>query len=237
MFLALRLFIAMNRPPIKLTPSMLTFLWDECRRCFWLHARGLPRPRMPFPSVFARYHDVLTRYCLGRSPSTLDAALPPGRFVGGELWVKSRTLELDGVSFFLRGRLDHLAQFDDGAWGIIDFKTMRPQPAQTAKYARQLHAYAWALERAAPDALCRTPIRRMGLFCLDPVAVTAKEDAAVWAELRPHWVEVERDDDAFETFLRYALAVLTRPLPPPASQDCPCCTYTGRRRALARSLA
>ena len=54
MFLALRLFIAMNRPPIKLTPSMLTFLWDECRRCFWLHARGLPRPRMPFPSVFAR---------------------------------------------------------------------------------------------------------------------------------------------------------------------------------------
>lgn len=77
----------------------------------------------------------------------------------------------------------------------------------------------------------------MGLFCLDPVAVVAKEDAAIWAELRPHRVEVERDDDAFETFLRDAPAVLTRPLSPPASPECPCCTYTERRRAPARSPA
>lgn len=223
-------------PLFKLTPSMLTFLWDDCRRCFWLHSRGLHQPRMPFPSVFSRYHDALNRYCLGRCPSELAAALPNGRFLGGELWVKSRLLRLSAAapSVYILGRLDHLAQFDDGSWGVIDFKTVEPSPDHARKYARQLHAYAWALEQAAPDGLLRTPVSRLGLYCLTPVAVAAHErEHRVLVELRPSWIEVERDDEAFRRFLAEVVDVLMQPLPPAPGAGCSCCRYTERRRALA----
>ncbi|MEM9665312.1 MAG: PD-(D/E)XK nuclease family protein [Bacteroidota bacterium] len=225
--------------PLKITPSMLTFLWDDCRRCFWLHAHGLHQPRMPFPSVFSRYHDALTRYGLGRCPSVLSPSLPPGRFVGGELWVKSRPLTIGSErgALFILGRLDHLAHFDDGTWGVIDFKTTAPSDTSAARYTRQLHAYAWALERAAPDALCRAPVTRLGLYCLDPVDVTLTDDGHVAARLQASWIDIERDDDGFADFLAEVLAVLRRPLPPPAAPGCSCCRYTERRRAMARAAA
>lgn len=225
--------------PIKLTPSMLTFLWDECPRCFWLQARGLHQPQMPFPSVFARYHDALGRYCLGRCPSELDATLPTGRFVGGEIWVKSQPITPVGcgASLYFHGRLDHLARFDDETWGVIDFKTVTLNPTHVRKYARQLHAYAWALERAAPDGLARTPVTRLGLFCLDPVQVTEYErDRRVLAELRPQWVEIPRNDEAFDRFLAKVLGVLTLPTPPAAATGCSCCTYWQRRRLLEKTF-
>ena len=225
--------------PVKVTPSMLTFLWDECPRCFWLHARGVRQPQVPFPSVFARYHEALGRYCLGRCPSELDATLPTGRFVGGELWVKSRPITPGGnrASLFIHGRLDYMARFDDETWGIVDFKTVAPNAGHVRKYARQLHAYAWALERAAPDSLGRTPVTRLGLFCLDPVRIAEYEQGnRVLAELRPHWVEIPRNDAAFDTFLAKVLGVITQPVPPPAATGCSCCSYWHRRLLLEKTI-
>lgn len=229
----------MNTPlPVRLTPSMLTFLWEECRRCFWLHAHGLARPRLPFPAVFSRYHDVLSRFFLGRCPSTLDASLPPGRFLGGELWVESRPLRAGRFPYFIRGRLDHLAQFDDGTWGLIDFKMLAPHGEHLDKYARQLHAYVRALEMAAPTGLNRAPITRMGLFCIDPVQVEAHTAGdRLLVRLQPVWIEIRRDDATFDAFLEAVLEVIARPLPPKAAPDCPCCTYSNRRRALARRMS
>lgn len=41
--------------PVKLAPSDLTFLWEECQRCFWLKVKGvLKRPSGLFPKVFTR---------------------------------------------------------------------------------------------------------------------------------------------------------------------------------------
>lgn len=38
----------MSSNPIKLSPSDLTFLWDECPRCFYLkHILGIMRPAAP----------------------------------------------------------------------------------------------------------------------------------------------------------------------------------------------
>ena len=36
---------------IKLSPSSLTFLHDECPACFWHHYNGRPRPATAFPKV------------------------------------------------------------------------------------------------------------------------------------------------------------------------------------------
>ena len=38
----------------KLSPSDFAFLWEECKRCFYLKvARGFYRPRTPFPGIFS----------------------------------------------------------------------------------------------------------------------------------------------------------------------------------------
>jgi len=82
----------------KLTPSMLTFLWDDCKRCFWLQARErIYRPRTPFPSVFTKYHEILQQHFEGRRPSSISPTLPRGRIYSSEAWVKSAPLDLPGL--------------------------------------------------------------------------------------------------------------------------------------------
>lgn len=219
--------------PLKLSPSMLTFLWDGCKRCFWLKARqGLHQPWMPFPSVFERYHEVLQRYFTGRCPSTLHPSLPEGQCLSRETWVASNSLDLPNmpVSVYFKGRVDHLMQFNDGTWGLIDYKTTEIDQRKAKKYSRQLHAYAWALENSAPDEVCLTSVTRMGLLCLEPSTLhsfTRGEQATV--ELRPAWIEVERDDDAFARFLASVGQLLLREVPPPSSSGCSVCKYFQRR--------
>jgi hypothetical protein len=215
---------------------MLTFLWDDCPRCFWLkarHAQG--RPWMPMPSVFNKYHTVLQNYFIGRSPSEMTDALPGGRCLSVESWVKSEPLRLHAApaDCYILGRIDHLVRFDDGGWGVIDYKTTIHSEVNVEKYARQLHAYAWALERAAPGALQRTPVTRLGLFCLEPQAMLDFDPGAqATVALRPKWIEVERDDTAFERFLAEAVQRATRPDPPAADDDCSVCTYADARADL-----
>lgn len=218
---------------------MLTYLWDDCPRCFWLFAKGLHRPQMPFPAVFSRYHDALGRFCLGRPTETLHPALPPGRFVGGEIWVESLPFQVGGLDqeIYIKGRLDHLACFDDGSFGVIDFKTIRYGAASCDRFSRQLHAYARALEQAAPNGLGRTPVTHLGLYCMDPVVVAAHPTShKVYAGLEPHYVEIPRDDQAFEAFLSEVVQCLTRPVPPKGDASCSCCKYWARRNQLEKSL-
>jgi len=58
------------------------------------------------------------------------------------------------------GRIDHLVRFDDGGWGVIDYKTTIHDEVNARKYARQLHAYAWALFRAGKVELAAAAIER-----------------------------------------------------------------------------
>lgn len=222
----------------KLTPSMLTFLWDECPRCFWLQARhGVHPPRTPFPSVFSRYHDILQQYFTGRCPSTLHTSLPRGQCMSRETWVKSVPFDVAGGKVFFHGRLDHLMCFDDGTWGIIDYKTTEIGQVNLRKYARQLHAYAWALENAAPGEVHISPIVRLGLLCLEPVQVTDfTANTAATVELRPLWIEIKRNDAGFRQFLGRVMALLQQHEAPPSREGCPGCTYLARRSEVAEGL-
>jgi hypothetical protein len=132
---------------------------------------------------------------------------------------------------FLKGRVDHHMQFDDGCWVIIDYNTTRTREVNVAKYARQLHAYAWALEKAAQRAYHVEPVRRMGLLCLEPVDLLSFTlDKAARVELRPDWIEVKRDDVAFRRFLVEVVDLLSQDDPPQPSHDCSHCAYISRLR-------
>ena len=81
----------------KLSPSDFAFLWEECKRCFYLKvARGFYRPRTPFPGIFSVIDRLMNEYFNGRPNAEISDTLPPGVVKYGESWVESRPLPVPG---------------------------------------------------------------------------------------------------------------------------------------------
>ena len=223
----------MPTPPIKLSPSDLTFLWDECPRCFYLkYLHGISRPAAPFPSIFGAIDRLMKAQFAGRPASELDPSLPPGFVSVSEQWIESVPISLPGhaLSCFLRGKIDAMIGFDDGSYAVVDFKTSEPKPAQIPFYSRQLHAYAYALEHPAPNRLNCSPISRLGLYVETPHATLAATTSEISFHFRSTWLEIPFHESGFLGFLDKVLALLELPKPPPAGEDCTYCHYRQHAR-------
>jgi hypothetical protein len=82
----------------KLSPSELTFLWEECRRCFYLKVRhGIDQPRIPMPKVFIKIDGLMKSHFNGKPARAIDPSLPTGTVSHGERWVKSAPIKLLGL--------------------------------------------------------------------------------------------------------------------------------------------
>ena len=212
----------------KFSPSDLTFLWDECPRCFYLkHVHGFKRPAAPFPSIFGAIDRAMKDYYGGRPTSDIDPSLPAGRVLPGENWVESVPIQIPGCQArcYFRGKYDTLLQFEDGTYGVVDFKTSNPKPAHVEFYGRQLHAYTLSLERPAPGKFSMAPISVLGLLSITPRSMTVDPEGQVALMSKPTWQNIPRDDAAFLGFIRQILTLLERPEPPPAGKDCGFCNY------------
>jgi hypothetical protein len=223
----------MPATPIKLSPSDLTFLWDECPRCFYLkYLHGINRPAAPFPSIFGAIDRLMKAQFAGRPASDLDPSLPPGTVTISEKWVESLPISLPGhdLSCFLRGKIDAMLGFDDGSFGVVDFKTSEPKPAHIPFYSRQLHAYAYALQHPAPNRLSCSPISRLGLYVETPHATLASTTSEISFHFRSAWLEVPYDINGFLDFIDMVLTLLSRPEPPPAGEACDYCHYRQHAR-------
>lgn len=215
-------------PPWKLSPSDLTFLWDECPRCFYLKvARGFNRPSAPFPSIFNRIDRLMKDFYMGKPTSELAQELPEGvvRFSGK--WVSSQPISLPGhrATAFIRGIFDTVVAFSDGSFGVIDFKTTQPRTEHVDFYSRQLHAYAYALEHPQPGKFSLTPVTRLGLLCVEPVLMDSHPTGQVAYLGEVSWLEIPKDEGAFLGFLDQVLTLLQEPSPPASSPDCAYCSY------------
>jgi hypothetical protein len=224
----------------KLSASDLTFLFEECRRCFWMKLiGGLPRPRPPFPKVFILLDAQTKRFFAGKRTRELSPSLPPGRVALGERMVRSGRLVVPGHErpVLLAGRFDSAFRFDDGSFGLVDFKTAEPRDEHLALYGRQLHAYALAAENPAPGRLLLRPVKQLGLLCVEPTTMVRHRGGVAYGG-RPRWVEIPRDDDAFLAFLGEVLAVLERKTPPLPAPTCQFCDYltTGALTLLAHDI-
>jgi hypothetical protein len=223
----------MPNTPIKLSPSDLTFLWDECPRCFYLkYLHGINRPAARFPSIFGAIDRLMKAQFAGRPVSDLDPSLPPGTLTVSEQWVESLPIILPGhdLTCFLRGKLDALLAFDDGSFGVVDFKTSEPKPAHIPFYSRQLHAYAFALQHPAPNRLSCSPISRLGLYVETPHATLATTTSEISFHFRSTWLEVPYDIRGFSDFIDKVLTLLALPEPPPAGEECDYCRYRQHAR-------
>jgi hypothetical protein len=213
--------------PIKLAPSDLTFLWEECQRCFWLKVRGvLKRPSPPFPRVFTLLDNQTKDFFFNKRSDEIATGLRPGRVAVGDRWVRSRPLRVPNhrTRVSLQGRIDTALSFDDGTYGIVDFKTSQPKPQHVPFYGRQLHSYALAAENPAEGAITLAPVSQLGLLCVEPVAM-ARAGRKVAYKGETHFLEIERDDDAFMAFLSQVLYLLEQPESPDPSPGCSYCKY------------
>jgi hypothetical protein len=229
---------------IRLSPSSLTFLHDECPACFWHHYNGRPRPATAFPKVFGALDNAQKDFFVGRSVKEVSRSLPAGVVQRGKR-VKSETIALPGTSYRVQfgGDTDTIFKFSRAGYGVCDFKTSAPSDDAAALYGRQLHAYAIALERPAGDAMPLAPVSRMGLVCFPPddmielPAVTSprasKEATRTKSSTKQFayrtsavWVEVERDDEAFLYFVADAVKLITRRTMPRSAPNCGWCRWT-----------
>lgn len=218
----------------KLSPSMLTFLWDECPRCFYLQVvRGINRPPGAFPKVFGRIDSLMKQLYAGKPTSFISDQLPAGSVSLQGKWVNSLPIQVDGAAAacYLRGAFDSVLSFDDGGYAVIDFKTSQPSASHVGFYGRQLHAYAYALQHPAPGALQLEPVTRLGLVYMDPVEIEhSAARGRVFYGGEVTWLEIPLDMPRFEQFLGGVLRVLAAPEPPPANPGCGFCAYREEAR-------
>jgi hypothetical protein len=211
----------------KLSPSDLTFTWDECKYCFYMKVKHNITVRGPFPSIFGKMANLTSSFYMGKPTKEISSHLPSGVVKYREQFVKSVPISVQGAvsQCYLYGRFDAVIEFDDGSYGIVDFKTSDAKEEQVAFYSRQLTAYAYALEHPAPNALSLSPVSRLGLFVITPDRYESNAaDEKVFVN-RTTWMDVPRDDMEFLAFLGAVMAVLDNPTPPTPSERCGLCNY------------
>jgi hypothetical protein len=116
-------------------------------------------------------------------------------------------------------------RFDDDTYGVIDFKTSSVKPTSKFLYARQLHAYAYALEHPAERKFALSPVSRLGLLVYEPERMTHEAGSRAQLEGSLKWLEIARDDRAFLKFLGEILDVLNADAPPDSGEGCGWCEY------------
>ena len=210
-----------------LSPSDLTFLWDGCKKCFYLKVKHNIVYRGPFPGMFGRMGDLTSNYYLDKPASALSPELPAGIVKYREKWVKSVPISFPGTTtqFVIKGRFDAIMAFEDGSYGIVDYKTSEASEEKAAFYSRQLSAYAYALENPAPGALSISPITRLGLFMITPHRFEQLPSGEIAFITKTTWMDVPRDDEAFLAFLTEVVTLLDQPIPPDQAEDCGLCNY------------
>jgi hypothetical protein len=214
----------------RLTPSDFAFLWDECKRCFYKKvALGEKRPSTPIAKIFTLLDAQQKGFYSGRSVRELSPTLPEGRIECPTGWVKSKPIRVGEreSSVWILGKLDAVLAFDSGTFGITDFKTSTAKDQHVPLYARQLHAYALAVENAAPGGLSFRCVERLGLSVIEPVALVEKSGVRVY-DTELSWQEVPRDDVGFSAFLGEVLDVLQLPEAPRGNPQCAFCSFARR---------
>jgi len=212
----------------KLSPSDFAFLYEGCKRCYYLKVvHGISQPSIPLPAIFSKMAGLLKDHYDGKSTKELHPDLPPGTVRYGEKYVQSNPIRLPShnATCFINGRFDIVVEFEDKTYGVIDFKTGKPNEEYFNLYKRQLHAYAYALENPAPGALKLSPVTKMGLLYFYPSKIDQEKIDWLSYEAKIHWEEIPKDEGWFLEFVGEVLGVLESSQPPAPSPNCQWCGY------------
>ena len=219
----------------KLSPSDFGFLYDECKKCFYLKVKhNFDRPRTPMPSIFTKIDGIMKSYFEGKSPKDIADNLPEGKVEFGDKWIQSKPLadKKTGNKCFIKGKTDTVLGFNDKTYGVVDFKTTSVKESNIKKYSRQLHSYALALENAAEGKPSLSPITKIGLFVVEPEKLIKNEKNEYLFENAVSWQEIKRNDEIFLEFLREVMSLLSQDKIPNPGTYCSYCKYIKNSKKL-----
>lgn len=212
----------------KLSPSDFAFLWEECKRCFYLKVvHNFSRPYRPMPKIFIKIDGLMKEFFEGKSTTEISPDLPTGVVKFGEKWVESRPIAIEGLDSqcYIRGKFDTVVEFEDKSYGIVDFKTSEARSEYMPLYTRQLHAYAHALENPAHGKLSLSPITKLGLLCVEPKRMYKEANGQISYSGEVTWIECPRNGDQFLDFISDVLKILDQSEPPDSAATCEWCKY------------
>jgi hypothetical protein len=154
-------------------------------------------------------------------------ALPAGVVKYREKWVKSVPISFPELTAqcIIKGRFDAILTFEDGSYGIIDYKASHVSEEKAAFFSRLLSAYAYAQENPAPGALPLSPITRRGLFIITPHRFERMPNGEIAFVSRTTWMDIPRNDAAFLALLGKVVKLLELPIPPDPAVGCGLCNY------------
>lgn len=219
----------------KLSPSELTFLYEGCKRCFYLKQKhNIEQPSIPLPAIFSKIAGLLKNHYDGKRTEELHLNLPSGTMKYGEKWLESQNLQLPGHNdtCYIKGRFDVVIEFDDGTFGVIDYKTGNPESEYSEFYSRQLHAYAYALENPAYGSLQLSPVSLLGLLYFYPTQVSQDNIELLSYDAKIHLIEIERNDQGFMDFIGEILTLLESSEYPESAPKCKWCKYIRELRRI-----
>ena len=211
-----------------ISPSDLTFSWDNCHRCLWLHYNhGLKAPSF-FPLV-GELSALQENHFSNAESHALHPALPKGKVVGRGAWVKSTPIPFNGnpSPYAIRGKYDLLMEFADGTHGIIDCKFQGKDNDKSEFYAPQLEAYAFALENPASGEPLNISV--MGLLVWSPKKPVGNPDSGFNLELNSSWFPIMRDPETLQSRLSEFISMISGPTPTRDS-SCETCKFISDRR-------
>lgn len=213
----------MSKQLYKLSPSDFAYLYEECKLCYYLKAKGIiERPKGIMPGVFNAINSRVQGSLIGKNLKTLSPDLPDGEIVSQEGFIES--IVIPGTSVFIKGKYDLLMKNPDGTHTIIDLKLSQPDEDKAEKYATQLAAYKFAFEH--PKFGEPLKITKMALLIFYPDKVYFEKGLAMLDF--PHtWMEVSIDDKKFGEFIKTVDKLLSGP-EPEASETCKWCIYRSR---------
>lgn len=216
----------------KISPSDFAYLWDECKRCFYLKiVNGFFRPRTIMPRIF-KIIDAQMKQCFaGQRLETLIHGVTGAVQYTDEL-VESQIITFSGIqsSCYIRGKFDTIVKFEDDTYGIVDFKTSEITGNYISIFSRQLNAYAYAIENSTSGGFSCRPVKTLGLIIYEPREFSCRSagDAFLTGELK--WLEIPHDEKKFLEFIREVLTLLDKPTPPDPSPSCEWCKYREKAR-------
>ncbi|OJU62102.1 MAG: hypothetical protein BGO01_00620 [Armatimonadetes bacterium 55-13] len=217
--------------PITISPSDLTFLWEECQACFWDKYRlGLRRPRPVMPAIF-NVIDMAIKETL--SASTLDTTVrgaPICSVIASDVGVVSIPMSIGGAVMSIKGILDSLVRYQNGKIGVIDYKTSSPVNAERT-YSAQLDAYVYALknpEFANGPYPAQSISNQSGLIFYEPdqLKTSGTGLGALIGSLT--WYDLPYSENRHITLMTEVGSILSGPRPP-SGKRCDVCRYFNQR--------
>ena len=181
------------------------------------------------PKIFQAIDQKMRERLIGERAENITPQIPPGLMKYGERWIESHAITFPHhiSSCYIRGKLDGIIAFDNGTYGVVDFKTSKPTKKHRDFYFRQLNAYAYCLQNAGKGKFAVRPVSKLGLLVFEPTLFEYVQAGNALFQGSLTWIDVELNPNAFLAHLSDVLKVLERTEAPDASPDCKWCQYRG----------